>query len=323
MARPLRIEYPEAWYHVMNRSRKKELLFRNPDDYTCFLDLLKETIDLFKINISAYCLMPNHYHLLIQTPHANLSRCMRHINGVYTQRYNRKHKTDGTILKGRYKSIIVDGDSYLLQLVRYIHRNPLGSGKVKALDQYQWTSHNGYLSNAKKWDWLNKEFILSILDSKKHMRIASYRKFMRQTDSEEITDFFNKKNVRSILGNNEFIEWIKDTFSHNKKDKEVPESKILLPDIGKIIKVVCQFYKIKKDQLFLVKRGVENEPRSIAIYLMRYKRGDRLLEIGKLFNLSKHSSISSVLERVRSRLKTDKKFKSRFEKVEKLLYKSH
>lgn len=318
MSRPLRIAFPNAWYHVMNKSRKNELLFKSPEDYNRFLDLLKETIALFHINISAYCLVPNHYHLLVQTPNANLSRCMRHINGVYTQRYNRTHQTDGTLLRGRYKSIVVDENNYLLQLVRYIHRNPERAGIVKRLDQYQWSSHKGYLSRAKKWEWLHKDFILSILAPKEHMRISAYRQFMRKSDSEELLDFYYKKNLRSVLGSGEFIEWIKDTFTQ-KKNTEIPESKILIPDMDRIIKTVCQFYKIEEDQLYFVKRGVENEPRSIAIYLMRYKRGDRLLAIGQLFNLSKHSSISSVLERVRLRLKTDKNFKSRFERIEKKL----
>lgn len=101
--------------------------------------------------------MSNHYHLLIHTPDANLSRSMRHLNGVYTQRYNRKHRYDGQLFRGRYKCILVEPDSYALELVRYIHRNPLESGVVDNLQKYQWSSHKPYLSNAKKWNWLYKE----------------------------------------------------------------------------------------------------------------------------------------------------------------------
>ena len=125
MSRPLRIEYEGAWYHVMNRGRRSDRIFDGQHDYQMFIELLKDAIELWDVRISAYCLMPNHYHLLIHTPKGNLSRSMRHINGVYTQRFNRTHGFDGQLFRGRYKSIIVDGDSYLLQLVRYIHRNPV------------------------------------------------------------------------------------------------------------------------------------------------------------------------------------------------------
>jgi len=102
----------------------------------------------------------NHYHVLLQTPDANLSRFMHHVDGVYTQRFNRYHHYDGQLFRGRYKSILVDADSYLLQLVRYIHRNPLQSGLANKLEAYKWCSHNGYVSDAKKWNWLHKDFIL-------------------------------------------------------------------------------------------------------------------------------------------------------------------
>ncbi len=128
MSRPLRIQYPDAWYHVMNRGRRGEAIFSGKDDYDVFIDLLKELVEVFNIKIAAYCLMSSHYHLLVQTPDANISRSMRHLNGVYTQRFNRVHQCDGQLFRGRYKSIIVDADSYLLELLRYIHRNALEAG---------------------------------------------------------------------------------------------------------------------------------------------------------------------------------------------------
>ena len=110
----------------------------------------------------AYCLMGTHYHILLQTPDANVSRCMRHINGVYTQYFNRSHGLDGHLFRGRYKSILVDSDAYLLELLRYIHRNPIEAGIVNRLDSFQWSSHKGYLSRSEKWNWLHKEYVLKI-----------------------------------------------------------------------------------------------------------------------------------------------------------------
>ncbi len=150
MSRPLRITYPDAWYHVMNRGRRAESIVSDGVDYKLFTELLKETSEMWNIRISAYCLMQNHYHILVQTPEANISRSMRHLNGVYTQRYNRRHRCDGQLFRGRYKSILIDTDSYLLQAVRYIHRNPLKVGLVQNIDTYKWSSHKGYISVAKK-----------------------------------------------------------------------------------------------------------------------------------------------------------------------------
>ena len=136
MSRPLRIEYPGAWYHVINRGRRSEYIFLDKHDYLMFIDLLIEVSGMYNVNIAAYCLMTNHYHILLQTPDGNISRCMRHLNSVYTQKYNKRHGFDGQLFKGRYKSILVCNDSHLLQLVRYIHKNSVKPGVVRAPERY-------------------------------------------------------------------------------------------------------------------------------------------------------------------------------------------
>ena len=143
MSRPLRIAYPDAWYHVINRGRRSESIFSDKQDYDHFIDLLIETSELWNVHIAAYCLMNNHYHILLQTPEGNISRCMRHLNSVYTQKYNRRHGYDGPLFRGRYKSILVSDDNHLLQLVRYIHKNPVKAGIVKSIQKYPWSSYQG------------------------------------------------------------------------------------------------------------------------------------------------------------------------------------
>ena len=174
MSRPLRIEYPGAWYHVMNRGRRGEKIFYTKEDCEIFLVLLQEAANLWDVRISAYCLMNNHYHIQVQTPQGNLSRFMRHLNGVYTQRYNRLHGYDGQLFRGRFKSIIVEEDNYLLELMRYIHRNPLRAGMVENLDDYPWSSHHGYLSSYKEWNRLHKNFIMSMLSGKRNRRNTTH-----------------------------------------------------------------------------------------------------------------------------------------------------
>ena len=316
MSRPLRIDYPNAWHHVMNRARRGQDLFVDKADYQQFIDLLQEITDLFNVNVAAYCLMPTHYHLMLQTPDANLSRCMRHLNGVYTQRYNVSHSCDGTLFRGRYKSILVDADNYVLQLVRYIHRNPLKAGLVKRLDQYVWSSHKGYLSKAKKWNWLYKHFVLDMLTTQINSQIQIYRQFMAQEQDEDLVRVLDGKNPPSMLGSEKFISWIKDRFFKKKKDKEVPASKELAPDLDTIISEVSRYYKVRPTKLKAVRRGIENEPRDVAMYLIRSMRAEPLMRVGENFGLNQYSSVSSAVTRVKAKLQKDRKFKDCLEHIE-------
>ncbi|MCP3955600.1 MAG: transposase, partial [Desulfobacterales bacterium] len=194
------------------RARRGQVLYPAKEDMGTFVDLLKETATMFNLRVSAYCLMPTHYHLLVQTPDANLARCMRHLNGVYTQRYNVCNKCDGTLFRGRYKSILVDADSYLLELVRYIHRNPLRAGLVGKIDQYAWSSHKGYLLDDSKWEWLHKDFALKMLSKYRAVQIRKYKQFVEKQDAEQLVSFFEKANLPSMLGGKKFIKWVKATF---------------------------------------------------------------------------------------------------------------
>ncbi len=135
----------------MNRGRNHENIFHDKRYFDEFLKCLKEASEQFDAVIHAYCLMTNHYHLLIETPRANLARIMRHINGVYTQRHNRLKKNDGSLFRGRYKSVLVDEDDYLLQLTRYIHLNPIETKEpmVRNLADYEWSSYPAYINKAK------------------------------------------------------------------------------------------------------------------------------------------------------------------------------
>ena len=155
MTRPLRIEYKGAWYHVMNRGIARQPIFNEDEHYKMFLELLQEVHVLYGVEIHAYCLMTNHYHLLVNTPHGNLSRTMRHLNGVYTQRYNRICKKDGPLFRGRFKSCLIDADEYLLAVSRYIHLNPIEAAMVSRPEQYTWSSCKYYFRVEDRPSWLS------------------------------------------------------------------------------------------------------------------------------------------------------------------------
>ena len=306
----------------MNRGRRAENIFSDKKDYMMFINVIKEAVELWHVRVAAYCLMPNHYHILIQTPDANLSRCMRHINGVYTQRYNRFHDCDGQMFRGRYQSILVDADSYLLQLVRYIHRNPLKAGLAGKLNSYAWSSHRGYLSDAKQWNWLYKDFILSQFSRDKTESQKRYNQFVSLENNEEIERTFNSKKLPPFLGNDQFVSWVKETFYHKKRHEEVPGSRWLSPDPERIKEIVSNAYQIEENILLKSRKGVFNEPRNVAIYLMRRLRGDTLVEICKIFQMKKYSSVSSIIERLKAQMAKDRNLRKRVKKLESQISKS-
>lgn len=314
MARPLRIQYPDAWYHILNRGRRGDPIFQTYGDYLQFIDLLQDTSGMWNLRVSAYCLMPNHYHLLVQTPNANISRCMRHIGGVYTQYFNRRYRCDGQLFRGRYKSILIEVDQYLLHLVRYIHKNPLKAGLVDRLEKYPWSSHQGYLSKAKKWNWLFKDFLLSMLSTQPNERLRNYRHFITidDDDNAEIGKIIEGKKWPSILGSKDFINRIKEKFFLKKINDEIPQSKELAPDVDSIKSVICQFYKISDSELLSAKRGVFNEPRNLAVFLTRRLTGFGLKQIADQYGFKKYSSVSSVIGRMENTIATDGRLRKRF-----------
>ncbi len=306
MSRPLRIEYPGAWYHVMNRGRWSEKVFFSDLDHETFVKVLRETFDLWNMRISAYCLMSNHYHLLVQTPDGNLSRCMRHVNGVYTQRFNRFHKKEGQLFRGRYKAVLVEDNSHLSEVLRYIHRNPLKAGIVETLNDYHWSSHQGYLSRAKKWSWLQKDVILNQLSHLKTKQKSAYLDFVSLGESQHIEKFYSLKNMPSILGSMSFKEYIQEKFSELANTPEIPESKTLTPDAEKVVSCVCEYYGVSRSDLLISKRGTENHPRDVAIYLVRCLCCLTLPSVGKEFGINNYSTVSSVVQRVKLRAENDR-----------------
>lgn len=226
MARPLRIEYPGAWYHVLNRGRRKETIFFGDEDRELFMKVLGECSELFSLEIHAYSLMPNHYHLLVHTPKENLSRVMRHLNGVYTQRVNARHKFEGSLFRGRYKSILIEEETYFLELLRYIHRNPVKANLTTDLEEHKWTSHRAYMREKERPDWLRTK--TALLQFGKHMNKAKREldAFVKKEVPVNLEKVLDRIKWPVLLGSKKFKEKIKNMIRGKEIDiREIPQQK--------------------------------------------------------------------------------------------------
>ncbi len=322
MARPLRIEYPGAYYHVMNRGLAHTNIFLNNHDRERFLELIGETCQLWGIEVYAYCLMGNHYHLLVQTSTVGLSRAMRHLNGVYTQRFNRAHTRDGPLMRGRYRAILIDSDEYLLAVARYIHHNPVEVKKVRNIDQYRWSSHYGYLNKRRCPKWLHTQTILSRFGGGRQ-GLMGYREFMHSKIEREVKEFYGHAYYRPLLGSKEFVERVMEKIERKGRvEEEKPESRRVFGlEMGDILRATAKCYGVEIEQIGLKKRGEGNEARAMAMYLCRKLGGYKLTEIGRVVGLEKYSSVSTAYLRMQERIANERKVSHRAEQIEQQLLK--
>ncbi|MFT6106648.1 MAG: REP element-mobilizing transposase RayT [Rickettsiales bacterium] len=309
MPRPLRIEYENAFYHVMNRGKARSDIFFTDSHYEIFLNILRESCERFGCIIHAYCLMPNHYHLLMETPNANLGRVMRHVNGVYTQRFNKLQKIDGPLFRGRYKAILVETDEYLLELTKYIHKNPIeiknkNKQLVNDLKDYKWSSYRSYLGLSSTPKWLNKDSSLSMFKDDNDLT-KRYELFVDAVNNVDLEEFFKKKNREAILGKKEFKEQIYSQLSDdiNKQDilkKEMRNS--ITAD--HIIKLIAKTFEVTEVSITKKankqKRG--NFPRSLAMYLCQRYKDYSLSRIAELFDLKSYRSTNYYLANAKKEL---------------------
>jgi len=315
MPRKPRLEYENAFYHVMNRGRGREMIYHDDEYYQIFVNILKDVHERFDCIIHCYCLMGNHYHLLLETPQANLSRIMRHINGVYTQAYNRLKKTDGPLFRGRFKSILIDKDAYIMQLSRYIHRNPIDIKKplVMNLEDYKWSSYRAYIGKEKNVNWLNRQFTYDILGHKQ--KYKAYAEFVNQGVDEETQKYYSGAQLPSVIGETGFKQWIYDKMLRDQVAESKSNTIANNLNLMDILKAVAVFYNKDINSLILVKKGpqVENEGRKVAMYLCQQLTDKYLIDIAKIFNLKSTTSVSYTTHMIRKKKKDNKKFANKID----------
>ena len=180
MSRPIRIEFPDALYHVTARGDRREAIYEDDVDRQTFLSIFGQVIVQCNWICHAWCLMDNHYHLLIQTPDGNLSKGMRQLNGVYTQASNRRHRRVGHLFQGRFKAILLDSDAYLLELSRYVVLNPLRAGMVQHPADWRWSSYRASMGLEPAAPWLAADGLLAQFAKRRSVAQRRYAQFVAE-----------------------------------------------------------------------------------------------------------------------------------------------
>jgi len=326
MARPLRIEYPDAIYHVISRGIRKDNIYYENKDKDKFLYKLKETKEKYNLKIFSYCLMENHYHLLIRTPKSNLTKAMHYLNASYTNWFKSKHEIVGPIFQGRYKSILVEDESYLLTLSSYIHLNPLRAGMVEYLKDYKYNSYNEYINKTEN-NLVDKNLLLSKFEDIERFKEFIYEWYEHNKDWQNDDD--NEKELREkiygvngFLGSKNFADRILKKHKKNNKKKKYDEySNISNNEIKKedIEKIMMKNFKIKKSRLYSKSYG--NDYRNMFIYLLKKYTDLKLKEIGLMFDI-KYKSVSKQAKRFEKKINKNIKLKNKYENIKKELVKT-
>ncbi len=222
MSRPLRIEYPGAVYHVTARGNEKKPVFKDDHDRENFLDILHQVNNRYHWICHAYCLMGNHYHLLIETPDGNLAIGMRQLNGVYTQRFNHRHGRAGHLFQGRYKAILIQKDTHLLEVCRYVVLNPVRAKISERPEEYPWTSHVAAAGKAKPHPCLTTDWVLGQFGRKKGRAMKEYRKFISRGIGQKT--IWSEVRGQALLGKEDFVDKLKDHLKKHKDITEIPRS---------------------------------------------------------------------------------------------------
>jgi len=222
MARPLRLEYAGALYHITSRGDRREPIYEDDADRKMFMSLLEQVCKTYNWLCHAYCLMGNHYHLLVETPEANLSKGMRQLNGLYTQNYNRNHNRVGHVFQGRYKAILVEKQSYLLELSRYIVLNPVRAQMVHAAGDWQWSSYRATIGQSAPSGCLTTDWLLAAFSNRKSNSIELYKQFVQEGKGQP--SLWSELRNQVYLGSEEFIEKIQAHIDTDQQLSEIPAS---------------------------------------------------------------------------------------------------
>ena len=275
MARPLRLELAGGVYHITSRGDRREAIYDNDEDRETWLEIFGSTCKRFNWRCHGYCLMDNHYHIVIETAEANLSKGMRQLNGVYTQYYNRKYGRAGHVFQGRYKGILVERDEYLLELARYVVLNPIRANMIKNIETWKWSSYQGMIGEKPAQLWLETGWTLGQFSKQRKRAIGKYIDFVREGIG--LPSIWTHLQNQIFLGSEKFI---------NKKQKQINKKETL----GEVPRL--QKRKLPKPLEYFDNKYKDQNKAIVHAYL---SGGYTLKEIGGYFG-KHYSTISRIVK---------------------------
>ena len=310
MSRALRVEYPGAFYHVLNRGQRRESIVQDDTDRARFLALLERMAGLFQVRIHAYCLMANHYHLIVETPTGNLSRAMHWLHVSYAGYYNRRHHCSGHVFQGRFKAILVEAGNYLESLSRYVHRNPVRARLAAHPWDYPWSSCRCFVRAEKVPPWLEVD---RILGGFARTKIVARRRYAAYVSESETTNPFDDVVGGSVLGSESFLQWVQRTvLPHLDQTRDTPNRDRLVqrPSVERIVEEVAAEYEVPTE--YILSRGhKQNQARDVAIYLSRELTGVCCRELGRHFGGISGAGITIRCGRIAASLAGDNRLARR------------
>jgi REP element-mobilizing transposase RayT len=316
MARPLRISYPNAFYHVTCRGNDRRVIFHDDNDRTRFLEQLRSALAIFSVRLHAYVLMNNHFHLLVETPKANLSEFMRQFNICYTGYYNRRHRRIGHLYQGRFKAIVVDRDSYLLELSRYVHLNPIrikekaeraGRERMREVQQYRWSSLAGYLERKRKESWITYETVLGYVAGSRQ----KYGEFVQEGIHQGFATPWEALTAQVVLGDRDFVEKLKGmkkvVIRGNPKDQ--PSYRMIERiEAEAVMKQAAAYFRLSEAEL-TAKRGRHREERAVVMELLHRLSGLKQRVIGERFGGVDEGLVSRDRRAIREKMESEPKIR--------------
>jgi len=300
MPRKPRIHFPGALYHVIARGNRREKIFRDEKDYQLYLDFLREYKDHYGFYLYAYTLMPNHVHLLIEVGQYPLSGLMQNLQFRYTRNFNIKYKNYGHLFQGRYKAILCEKDSYLLELSAYIHLNAVRAGLVNDPIKYRWCSYRSYVRERKD-DLVERDLLLAQFSANKNVAVREYERFVKgRMGQGHREDFYELKDQR-FLGEEAFVDNV-----HRQLNQEPP----FLYDIslGQIVSEVSLALHLPTDLLYSLTRNRQGAlGRAVTGYVGRKLGGYQIKATAEHFHRDP-VVISQGIKRLENKLKEEKGF---------------
>ncbi len=296
MARSLRIQYPGAWYHVTNRAPSGRDLFITNADRLIFLELLAIMTQRFGVEVHAYCLMGNHYHLVLHTPRGNLAAAMQHLNSSYAMGFNRRHGLDGPAFRSRYKASLIEADAYLNRAVRYVHRNPIGHGFATSCASYRWSSYRSYLGT-EHTPWLGTEAVLAQYGGS----LSSLRSDTESTAIDaEIELFFGRSRTSPVLGSSGFAAEALKLARHAEETNASRRRAASMISVAEIDKVVAELNGLTVPELHTSRSLAARGLRVVALWLARLQGHTLLRELAQHYGFVSYGAASAALHRFRA-----------------------